>query len=89
MAAFHAMRKAKPSTTLHLRLPPELKARVDEAAAASGRSLNSQIIRLVEQGLTVENLADADGEIRARMASIEASIATLLKLAPKTGKGKR
>lgn len=41
----------EPNTILSLRLPPELKARIEKIAKATRRSLNSQIIYLLELSL--------------------------------------
>ncbi len=44
----------KLSSQVLLRLPPELKAQLDEAARTSNRSLNSEILTRLEASLGVE-----------------------------------
>lgn len=58
-----------------LRMLPELKQRVEEAASASGRSINAEIVARLEQTFT-GNLADLSGEgFGALIKRLEATVA--------------
>jgi hypothetical protein len=61
-----------------LRMPPDLKARVEEAARANNRSMNAEILARLEGSLS--GLADASAEnerLRAILSAREAEIASL------------
>ncbi len=50
-----------------LRMPADLKARVEEAARAVGRSMNAEIVQRLEQSFS-STPADNDREIASRAA---------------------
>jgi hypothetical protein len=67
---------------LKLRLPADLKARVEAAAEANKRSVNAQIVSLLEvglnggpfAGLTDQRLHDVFVQFNRRAAALEAKI---------------
>jgi hypothetical protein len=51
---------------VHVRLPPEMKARLEEAAQSDGRSLNNEIVVRLEKSLKAEaesNLKSIESDI--------------------------
>ncbi len=76
-----------------LRMPEELRRRVEAAAAKSGRSLNAEVVYLMELGLraetvtrsTVANLEAA----RARLAEVERALGLPGVLSEAARKGKK
>jgi predicted DNA binding CopG/RHH family protein len=59
-AAFH---DAEPTARLNLRLPEELKARIEQAAAREGLSANAWLVRAAAQAV---RLAETAGQFMAR-----------------------
>lgn len=61
------------ATAYPLRLPPELKKRVEESAAAQGRSLNAEIIARLQSSFDspTESLSEVGEKIEALKGQIE------------------
>jgi predicted DNA-binding protein len=56
----------------HVRMPPELRKRIDDARKISGRSVNAELLARIEAGL------DADEpELIAAIQSLKASVDAL------------
>lgn len=55
---------------LNVRIPARLKARIDEAVEASGRTLTAEVIRLIEAGLSKSD----PSELERRVAELERSL---------------
>lgn len=54
----HHMRMSREDPQFKLRLPPELKARIDQAATENHRSINAEIVARLEQSFPHEGPAD-------------------------------
>lgn len=56
---------AREDPQMKLRLPPELKARVEEAARAAGRSINAEIVQRLQASFVPRPHAPVDAETLA------------------------
>lgn len=59
-------------TPFGLRMPTELKARVDAAAAKSGRSINAEVIARLQESFEQQAAVDIDALAEALAAKLEA-----------------
>lgn len=65
-----------PAPDFKLRLPPELRAQIDDAAKRNSRSVNGEIVARLEASFVTP--ADWElGELRAELASVKAQLKTL------------
>ena len=56
---------ARDDPHFRLRLPPELKAQVEEAARAAGRSINTEIVQRLEASFAAPQSALTEARLRA------------------------
>lgn len=66
-------------TPFALRMPPELRAQIEEAAAAKGRSLNAEILArltssLTERPITAEEATRLFGDLALEIRTIEGGL---------------
>lgn len=54
----------------HLRMPPDLRARVEKSREVSGRSLNAELVALIERGLATPD-TDVVGTMRELTEAVE------------------
>lgn len=80
------MKIAQPQDKYVLRMPDGLRERVKAAAASNGRSMNTEIVRLIEAGIqksaSTENEApeaDSMKYMREHVASIEYELGDILR----------
>lgn len=66
------MRKSRDADKFVIRLPDGLRERIAERAAENGRSMNSEMVRMLEQSLAGELLSNEGRELlRALRAELE------------------
>lgn len=56
---------ARDDPHFRLRLPPDLKARVEDAARAAGRSINAEIVQRLEASFAAPQAAMTEERLRA------------------------
>jgi hypothetical protein len=58
------MKEAREINPFGLRMPPDLRAKLEEAAAASGRSLNAELLHRIASTFEPEQLSLDLGDIK-------------------------
>lgn len=59
----HSKKMSKAESQLHVRTPNDLKARLEQAAKSSGRSMNAEIVQRLEQSFSNEIFVKADDDM--------------------------